>query len=143
MNDHKDEQRLLETYAHHTFEDRKDNLERIKARLAMESPSGKYAQKLFRRSRVCYGLSCLMLFLGVGIYSAYYWVIGIEHGQRHIAAAVRPDILRNLQSGRTLSIVYAFLTVTFLLAALLFGLALFFRKKAKNLKAVQQNGNIS
>lgn len=139
MNELKDEQRFLEHYARHAFEDNKDNLDRIKTRLGMKSPSQKYMQLLFRRSRICYGLSCLLLFLGLGIYGSYHWMLGATHGQHHIAVEIHPDILNNLQSGRMLTIVYVFLVILLLLAIGLLGLAVFFRNKAKNLKTVQQN----
>ncbi len=141
VNKQKNEQKLLELYAHHAFEDRKNNLECIKTRLNLKSQNGKRAQVLFRRSRICYALSYLMLFLGIGIYSSYYWIISAAHAKHHISMSFHPDFLYNLQSNKTVHIVYIILAGSLLSALLLYGSAYFFRKKAKNFKSVQQNGN--
>lgn len=141
VNNQIDEQELLELYARHAFEDRKNNLECIKTRLNLKSKNGKYAQVLFRRSRVCYALSCLILFLGVSIYGSYYWVIRLAHTKHYISMAFNPDFLHDLQSNRTVCAVYIILAGSLLSALLLCSLALFFRKKAKKFKSVQQNGN--
>ena len=131
MNKQKNEQKLLELYAHHAFEDRKNNLECIKTRLNLKSQNGKRAQVLFRRSRICYALSYLMLF----------WIISAAHAKHHISMSFHPDFLYNLQSNKTVHIVYIILAGSLLSALLLYGSAYFFRKKAKNFKSVQQNGN--
>ena len=141
MNKRINEQKLLELYTRHMFEDRKNNLECIKARLNLESPGARYAQILFRRSRICYALSCFMLFLGAGIYGSYYWIIRLAHEKRYIGMTLSSDFLYNFQSDRALSIVYALLTAAVLSALILGASAFFLRKKAKNLKSVQQNGN--
>ncbi len=135
MNNNLDEKELLDFYERHLFEDRKDNLSKIRKRLSVSEETVKARKKLRRKMRICYGISCASFLFALLILGGYqYLLVSIPTQTYALSSTSLPRLLRNIQSPEMLSAILA-ITIAALTAGIVFlvvGLFLYRKRKKKN-----------
>lgn len=127
----KSEQDLLDLYAHHSFEDKKDNLRQIQAKLGIQRSTPLH-QRIRKKANRCLALSSISALFAVCIFGAYRWILisGLSQGF-NISSNDTPSFFNQIQAPFVVHTIFIVILACISVAFVLLILGIYFRKKAK------------